>query len=86
MIEVKRPRVRTPKGKEIPLPSWEAARDAGFLEQWAVNLTLMNVAMRKFGRAVRLPEATVPSGKESGLSKSAVSRRFVALTANAPPT
>lgn len=80
MIEVERPRVRTRKGKEIPLPSWEAARDAGFLEQWAVNLTLMNVAMRKFGRAVRLPEATVPSGNGSGLSKSAVSRRFVALT------
>ena len=45
-----------------------------------MNLTLMNVAMRKFGRAVRLPDATVPSANGSGLSKSAVSRRFVALT------
>ena len=80
MIEVERPRVRDRRGKELPLPSWEAARDAGLLEQWAVNLTLMNVAMRKFGRAVRLPEAAVPSGDGSGLSKSAVSRRFVALT------
>lgn len=80
MIEVERPRVRDRKGKEIPLPSWEAARDAGFLEEWAVNLTLMNVAMRKFGRAVRLPQAAVPAGTGSGLSKSAVSRRFVALT------
>ncbi len=80
MIEVERPRVRDRKGKEIPLPSWEAARDAGFLEEWAVNLTLMNVAMRKFGRAVRLPQAAVPAGTGSGLSKSAVSRRFVSLT------
>ena len=80
MIEVERPRVRDRKGKEIPLPGWEAARDAGFLEEWAVNLTLMNVAMRKFGRAVRLPQAAVPAGTGSGLSKSAVSRRFVALT------
>ena len=80
MIEVERPRVRDRKGKEIALASWEAARDAGFLEQWAVNLTLMNVAMRKFGRAVRLPEGAVPAGTGSGLSKSAVSRRFVALT------
>ena len=60
--------MRDRKGKEIALPSWEAARDAGFLEQWAVNLTLMNVAMRKFGRAVRLPEAAVPSEQGSGLS------------------
>ena len=80
MIEVERPRVRDRKGKEIALASWEAARDAGFLEQWAVNLTLMNVAMRKFGRAVRLPEGAVPAGTGAGLSKSAVSRRFVALT------
>ena len=79
-IDVDRPRVRDRKGKEIPLPSWEAARHAGFLKQWAMNLTLMNVAMRKFGRAVRLPDATVPSANGSGLSKSAVSRRFVALT------
>jgi len=79
-IDVDRPRVRDRKGKEIPLPSWEAARDAGFLKQWAMNLTLMNVATRKFGRAVRLPDATVPAANGSGLSKSAVSRRFVALT------
>jgi hypothetical protein len=45
-----------------------------------MNLTLMNVAMRKFGRAVRLPDAKVPATDGSGLSKSAVSRRFVALT------
>ena len=39
-----------------PAPaSWEAAGDAGFLKQWAMNLMLMNVATRKFGRAVRLP-------------------------------
>ena len=40
----------------------------------------MNVATRKFGRAVRLAEAGVPSETGSGLSKSAVSRRFKALT------
>ena len=37
-----------------------------------MNLVLISVSTRKFGRAVRLPEA--------GLSKSAVSRRFKALT------
>jgi transposase-like protein len=45
-----------------------------------MNLKLMNVATRKVERAVRLPEAGVPAEPGSGLSKSAVSRRFKALT------
>lgn len=79
-VEMKRPRVRDQQGGEIPLPSWEAARDARLLEQWAVNLMLMNVATRKYRRAVRLPESAVPVPVGAGISKSAVSRRFVALT------
>ena len=80
-IAVERPRVRDKAtGRELPLPSWEEARDGGFLEQWATTLMLMNVSTRKFGLAVRLPEAAVPAGAGSGLSKSAVSRRFKALT------
>ena len=43
-----------------------------------MSLMLLNVSTRKFGREVRLPAASVPTG--SGLSKSAVSRRFKALT------
>ena len=39
-----------------------------------------SVSTRKFGRAVRLPEAGVWAAAGSGLSKSAVSRRFKALT------
>jgi hypothetical protein len=50
------------------------------LEQWAMNLMLMNVTTQKVGRAVRLPEAGVPAEAGSGLSKSAVSRRVKALT------
>ena len=45
-----------------------------------MNLMVMNVATRKFGRAVRLPEAGVPAQVGSGLSKSAVSRRFKVLS------
>ena len=80
-IEVDRPRVRNKAtGKEMTLPSWEEIAAGGFLDQWAVNLMVMNVATRQFGRAVRLPEARVPAQVGSGLSKSAVSRRFKALT------
>ena len=42
---------------------------------------LINVSTRKFGRAVRLPEGDVPAPNGAGVSKSAVSRRFVALSA-----
>ena len=80
-IEVERPRVRARLGGEVALPSWEAALAEDWLGQWAMNLMLINVSTRKFGRAVRLPGGDVPAANGDGRSKSAVSRRFVALSA-----
>ena len=80
-IEVERPRVRARAGGEIALPSWETAQAEDLLGQWALNLMLINVSTRKFGRAVRLPAGDMPAPKGTGVSKSAVSRRFVALSA-----
>ena len=79
-IAVARPRVRSRAG-ELALPSWEAARSEDFLGKWAMNLMLLNVSTRKFGRAVRLPEGDVPAERGDSRSKSAVSRRFVELSA-----
>ena len=79
-IGVDRPCVRGRAGGELALPSWEAAQAEDWLGQWAMNLMLINVSTRKFGRAVRLPEGAVPAGTGDGRSKSAVSRRFVALS------
>ena len=79
--KVTRPRVRGKDKKEIPLPSWEAAQEEDWLGKWAMNLMLINVSTRKFGRAVRLPEGDIPVKKGDGTSKSAASRRFVALSA-----
>ena len=76
-----RPRVRARHGDEVTLPSWEAALSEDLLGKWALNLMLINVSTRKFGRAVRLPEGDVPAPNGAGVSKSAVSRRFVALSA-----
>ncbi len=42
---------------------------------------LINVSTRRSGRAVRLPDGDVPAPPGSGISKSAASRRFVALSA-----
>jgi transposase-like protein len=80
-IAVERPRVRGRSGAEVALPSWETALTEDWLGQWAMNLMLINVSTRKFGRAVRLPGGDVPVMKGDGRSKSAVSRRFVALSA-----
>jgi putative transposase len=80
-VEIGRPRVRARDGGEVALPSWETAMSEDLLSKWALSLMLINVSTRKFGRAVRLPAGDVPAPKGSGVSKSAVSRRFVALSA-----
>src|SRR5437899_4032044 len=79
-IELQRPRVRARDGGEVALPSWEAAMAEDWLGKWALNRMLINVSTRKFGRAMRLPEGDVPAANGAGLSKSAASRRFVALS------
>jgi putative transposase len=42
---------------------------------------LINVSTGRFGRAVRLPEGDISAAKGTGVSQSAVSGRFVALSA-----
>ena len=81
-VDVERPRVRGLDGKEVALPSWEYAVEEDWLGRWAMNLMLVNVSTRKFRRAVRLPEGDVPAPAGSGVSKSAASRHFVALSAS----
>src|SRR4249919_3266942 len=80
-VAMERPRVRGLDGKELPLPSWEQAVEEDWLGRWAMNLMLINVSTRKFRRAVRLPEGDVPAPAGAGVSKSAASRHFVALSA-----
>jgi transposase-like protein len=78
---VDRPRVRSREGQqELVLPSWAAAQDEDWLGQWAMNQMLINVSTRKFRRSVRLPGGDVGSISGDGTSKSAVSRKFVALS------
>jgi putative transposase len=80
-VDVERPRVRDLEGKEVALPSWQQAVGEDWLGKWAMNLMLINVSTRKFRRAVRLPEGDVPAPAGAGVSKSAASRHFVALSA-----
>ncbi len=80
-VAVSRPRVRARAGGEVPLSSWTSAQADDWLGRWAMNLMLINVSTRKFGRAVRLPQGDVPAFNGDSRSKSAVSRRFVELSA-----
>ena len=80
-VGIERPRVRGRDGVEYTLPSWESAASDDLLGRWAMSQMLINVSTRKFKRSVRLPEGDVPAGDGAGLSKSATSRRFVALSA-----
>lgn len=79
-VEIARPRLRGFDGKELALPSWEGALTEDWLGKWAMNQMLINVSTRKFQRSMRLPEGDVPAKKGAGLSKSAASRHFVALS------
>ena len=79
-VVVRRPRVRS-EGHEVALPTWRAAQSEDWLGRWAMNLMLINVSTRKLRRAVRLPEGDLAAVAGDGTSKSAASRRFVALSA-----
>ena len=62
------------------MESWQVLRDGNLLLEWALNLMVLNVSTRKYHRAVRLPEGDLAKARGDGTSKSAVSRRFVALS------
>lgn len=80
-VDIDKPRVRTLDGKhELDLPSFATGRREDWLGQWAMNQMLLNVSTRKFRRSVRLPAGDVSSIKGDSTSKSAVSRKFVALS------
>jgi transposase-like protein len=79
-VVVRRPRLRS-DGHEVALPTWTAAQAEDWLGRWAMNLMLINVSTRKLKRAVRLPDGDLPAVAGDGTSKSAASRRFVALSA-----
>jgi putative transposase len=73
--------VRSYDGREVELPTWMGAQAEDWLGRWAMNLMLINVSTRKLKRAVRLPDGDLPTVAGDGTSKSAASRRFVALSA-----
>jgi putative transposase len=73
-VAVTRPRVRSTEGHELKLPSWQewSARDP--LQQRAVEQMVLGISTRRYARSLEpLPKAITARG----ISKSAVSERFV---------
>jgi len=76
-IGVRRPRVRTDQGEELALPSYEAAANEDPLDRHTLAALAAGVSTRRYGQSLERVPAT---RRERATSKSAVSRRFVALT------
>ena len=88
-LVVRRPRARTKRGEELALPSYAAAANEDPLDRHTLEALAAGVSTRRYERTLdRVPAER----KERATSKSAVSRRFVALTeraatsASTPPT
>lgn len=76
-IDIKRPRVRSLDGGEVELPSFVFAANRDPLDEHTLEAIAAGVSSRKYSRTLdRLPEGV----NEGSVSKSSVSRRFVALT------
>src|SRR6202162_1630769 len=74
-VAMQRPRARSVEGRELRLPSWRewSARDP--LDERALEQMVLGVSTRRYARSLEpLPEAVAAV---RGISKSAVSERFV---------
>lgn len=76
-IGMRRPRVRSLEQREVQLPSFEAASNQDPLDRHTLEAIASGVTMRRYARSLEPLPVEEP---EWATSRSAVSRRFVALT------
>src|SRR5229473_6750697 len=76
-VALRRPRVRA-HGEEVPLPTFQTMASEDPLNRRVVEQMLVGVATRQYARSLEPLPTTMAT---RGVSKSAVSRRFVAKTA-----
>ncbi len=76
-IEVRRLRARSREGREVELPSYRWAAERDPLDEHTVGAIASGVATRRYKRTL---DPLPPGEREVSISKSAVSRRFVALS------
>jgi transposase-like protein len=76
-VALQRPRVRA-NAAEVPLPTFQLMASEDPLNRRVVEQMLVGVATRQYARSLEPVPSTMPA---RGMSKSAVSRRFVVKTA-----
>ena len=79
-VPVAKPRVRSVEGREVALPTWRALAESDALSELAVARMLAGVSTRRYAGSGLEPVGHEVEQVARGTSKSAVSRRFVALT------
>lgn len=76
-VKVAKPRVRSVDGHEMELPTWNQFAEEDPLDSRVLEQLLVGVSTRSYDRSLEeLPEKLDPSG----IARSSVSRRFVAMT------
>jgi putative transposase len=82
-VKVRRPRVRTADGAaEVTLPTYQLFAATELLDQLALERMLAKLSCRRYPVGLE-PVGTQAEAATTGISKSAVSRRFVAQTEHA---
>jgi putative transposase len=76
-IPIRRPRVRSKEGQEMELPSFVFAANRDPLDRHALTSVACGISTRKYARSL---EPLSEDLAERSTSKSAVSRRYVAMT------
>ncbi len=76
-VSVPRPRVRSVENQEIQLPTWQQVTSEDPLIERAVEQMVLGVSTRNYHRSL---EPLPPQVESVGVSRSSVSRRFVAKT------
>jgi transposase-like protein len=76
-VGVRKPRVRSLKGAEIPLPTYQHFSRIDPLEERTLEQMIVGVSTRNYARSLEPMEEV---GPVTGTQKSSVSRRFVART------
>ncbi len=76
-IAIPRPRVRSMEGEEVELPSFRFATKRDPLDRHTLNAVACGISSRKYARSLDPLSEEI---EERATSKSAVSRRYVAMT------
>lgn len=82
-VDMRRPRMRTPeKTAEVPVTSYELFTSTELLGELALERMMAKLSTRRYGAGLE-PVGSEVAAAASGTSRSAVSRRFVAMTERA---